>query len=68
MSKFDLSIRVCSNYKHWMQLKSNPVMGFCGNSESGANGSQMYKHSTCSEIILKRVILKEEPTDTKPAA
>lgn len=49
---------LCKNCNAWIQFQSNPVMGKCQNPESAANNSQMYKHSYCSEIILKEEVKK----------
>jgi hypothetical protein len=55
MSKvFDLSIRVCSNCKYWMQYKSNPTMGKCQNPKSTANNAEMNEISYCDEFRLRR--------------
>lgn len=54
MSKFDLSIRVCSNCKFWMQYQSNKEFGKCQNPKSTANNSEMNEISYCDEFRLKR--------------
>lgn len=60
MSKvFDLSIRVCSNCKYWMQFVSNPVMGKCQNPQSAVNNGDMSEESNCDEFRLKRVEVKK---------